>query len=93
MSSISPHENRLEGKWRKVGRKVIADDTSRRIEELISSELRKLVATKDGWDVLYADMADGRRWELTFPHKEWHGGGPPVLTCVSDAYVRTKYGI
>jgi hypothetical protein len=93
MSPIKSHENRLEGHWLKVAHKVIADDTSHRIEKLISSELTKLVSSEDGWDVLYIDQRDGRKWELTYPHGEWHGGGPPMLTCVSDDYVRTKYKI
>jgi hypothetical protein len=50
------------------------------------------VATCDaGWTKLFIDKIDGRYWELTHPHGDWHGGGPPTLTCVSESYVRSKY--
>lgn len=91
MNPLAPHEDRLEGQWLKVHDKVIADDTTRRIEELISSDLTKVATSKDGWDILYVDNRDGRKWELTYPHSEGHGGSPPTLTFVSDSYVRTKY--
>lgn len=91
MSSLEPNEQRLEGQWLKVDAKVVADETARRIDELISTELTKLATSEDGWNTLYVDNRDGRKWELTYPHKEWHGGGPPTLTCVSDSYVWEKY--
>ncbi len=91
MKPLDPNEQRLEGQWLKVNAKVVADETSRRIEELISTELTKVAASEDGWDTLYIDNRDGRKWELTYPHKEWHGGGPPTLTCLTDTDVRAKY--
>jgi hypothetical protein len=91
MVPLKPHEDRLEGQWLKVNDKVIADETTRRIEEMISSALIKVATSEDGWDILYVDNRDGRKWELTYPHKEWHGGGPPMLMHVSDGYVQTKY--
>jgi hypothetical protein len=91
MILLEPDEVRLEGQWLKKGGKVIADDTAIRIEELISSELTRLAASVDGWDVLYVDKRDGRLWELTYPHKEWHGGGPPSLAYVTKDYVQMKY--
>jgi hypothetical protein len=30
-------------------------------------------------------------WELTYPHKDWHGGGPPSLANVTKDYVQRKY--
>ena len=91
MIELQPHEYRLAGRWLTVGGKVIADDTARRIEELISSVLTKVATSEDGWDVLYVDESDKRHWELTYPNKEWHGGGPPALTHVTDEYAREKY--
>jgi hypothetical protein len=93
MKPLEPNEVRLEGQWLKAGDQVIADDTARRIDELISSELTRVSSSKDGWDVLYVDERDGRMWELTYPHSEWHGGGPPSLTNVTEDYARTKYGL
>lgn len=91
MRPLQPNEQRLEGQWLKVDAKVVADETARRIDELISTELTKVAASEDGWDTLYVDARDGRKWELTYPQKEWHGGGPPTLICVSDSYARAKY--
>jgi len=93
MKLIEPGEVRLEGQWLKVGGKVIADDTALRIDELIRGALTKLAESKDGWDVLYLDRRDGRMWELTYPHKDWHGGGPPSLDHVIKDRVKAKYGI
>ncbi len=90
---INPSEQKLEGQWVKAGTKVVADETAQRIEELISTSLTKIAISEDGWEVLYADEQDGRKWELTYPHKEWHGGGPPMLTCVSEDYSKEKYRI
>ncbi len=93
MRSLEPDEQRLEGQWLKVAGRAVADDTCQRIETLISTELAKVATSHGGWDVLYVDQRDGRRWELTYPHKEWHGGGPPMLTRVSESYARSKYNL
>ncbi len=93
MKPLGPDEVQLEGKWEKVAGKVIADDTALRIKELVSSELTKLATSNGGWDVLYVDKRDGRMWELTYPHSDWHGGGPPSLTHVTKDYVKAKYGL
>ena len=91
MRLLEPNEVQLEGHWIKAGSKVVADDTARRIDELVSSHLAKRATSDDGWDVLYLDRRDGRLWELTYPHKDWHGGGPPSLANVTEDYVQKKY--
>jgi hypothetical protein len=53
MKLLEPNELQLEGQWVKVGGNVVADDTARRIDELVSSELAKLATSENGWDVLY----------------------------------------
>jgi len=93
MKLLEPKEVLLEGRWIKTGGQVVADETSRRIEELISFQLTKLAASEDGWEVLYLDQRDGRYWELSYPHKEWHGGGPPSLANVNHDHVRRKYSL
>jgi hypothetical protein len=91
MKLLEPNEELLEGRWIKVGGKVVADDTARRIEELISTQLTKVATSEDGWEVLYLDKRDGRHWELSYPNKDWHGGGPPSLASVTKEYVERKY--
>ncbi len=94
MIPLQPDESQLEGHWLKVDGTVIADETEKRIIWLIGSVLTMIAQSEHGgWIELYVDKSDGRKWELTFPHSEWHGGGPRSLTCVSDDYVRTKYDI
>ena len=91
MNQLNPGEIRLEGKWQEIDGRVVENDTCRRIGELISSVLTKLATSDDGWSSLYVDNSDGRKWELTYPHNEWHGGGPPTLTHVSEVYAMKKY--
>jgi hypothetical protein len=90
MKFIHSHESRLEGIWVKIDGKVVADETAQRIEELIKSDLTELSVSEDGWETLYVDNRDGRKWKLTYPHKEWHGGGPPTLTLEMDDYSQAK---
>lgn len=91
MIHLEQNEQRLEGRWLTVDGKVVEDDTTRRIKQLVGSELAKLASANGGWDTLYVDNRDGRWWELTYPHSDWHGGGPPTLSCVSESYARSKY--
>ena len=63
-----------------------------RIEALITTHLRAVVTTSDGWDRLYLDPDDGRLWELTYPHGEMHGGGPPELREIDVTAARDRYG-
>jgi hypothetical protein len=85
-------ETCLIGHWVKSASGVIADDVAQRIVALTSSHLNYLATDSTGWKHLYADPEDGRLWELTYPHSEWHGGGPPCLQVVSKAAALQKYG-
>ncbi|MFN0018106.1 MAG: Imm27 family immunity protein [Pirellulaceae bacterium] len=91
MIPLQPNEQVLIGRWTTVGGKVVADETARRIDEIVSSSLSKVAVSEDGWDILYVDERDGRKWELTYTHSEWHGGGPPTLTLVSEDNAHRKY--
>jgi hypothetical protein len=89
---LRPHETDLIGTWRRVGNTVEADSTAHRIDRLVKNQLRQLAQDSSGWDVLYQDPNDGRFWELTYPNSDWHGGGPPRLTCMPFNAAREKYG-
>jgi hypothetical protein len=91
MKPLDPDEVLLEGRWIKAGSKVVADDAAHRIEELVSFQLTKLAVSEDGWEALYVDKRDGRFWELSYPHRDWHGGGPPSLRNVTKEYAEKKY--
>jgi Immunity protein 27 len=89
---LRPDETDLLGKWQIVGGEVVADDTCKRIQHLISSYLIQAAIDKSGWEKLFKDPQDGRYWELTYPQGEMHGGGPPRLTCLSLEQAKSKYG-
>jgi hypothetical protein len=85
---IDPSETELRGSWITRDTGVVADEVTVRIENLVARHLRLIQASSDGWRAVYEDPSDGRRWELTFPESERHGGGPPMLQCL-DAEKRT----
>ena len=35
----------------------------------------------------------GRYWERTYPHSDWHGGGPPCLTNITFDAAKEKYKV
>lgn len=88
---IEPSTQKIIGKWEVVNGTLVADANCQRIHQLISKELRKIVASHDGWSVLYQDPDDSRFWELTYPEGHLHGGGPPALTCLSDQDTYERY--
>jgi hypothetical protein len=45
------------------------------------------------WETLYRDPNDGRYWERTYPHSDWHGGGPPCLTKITFDAAKEKYKV
>jgi hypothetical protein len=93
MKPLSPSEHDLVGKWITIRGRVQGDEVTNRIEWLISDLLDKIGPSVEsgGWDILYRDPGDGRYWELTYPEGYKHGGGPPRLTCLSQAVAKRKY--
>jgi hypothetical protein len=89
---IAPEESALIGQWVADGRRVEVDATCRRIEALVAAHLIEVARSAGGWSTLYEDPADGRLWEYTYPHGDWHGGGPPSLRCISLAEACATYG-
>ena len=89
---LAASETHLLGAWLEKRDRIVADPTCKRIEWLIANHLVQLGAGTSGWDELYRDPDDGRLWELTWPHSEMHGGGPPRLTCIPVDAARAKYG-
>jgi hypothetical protein len=93
MDHLKASDQQLVGQLLKVDGQVVADGVAKRIDDLVSSELTRVVDSGDGWHVLFFDKRDGRYWELTYPNKDWHGGGPATLTCVSEAEAQLRYQI
>lgn len=92
MSEIRPDETEIYGESRLEGRRVVNEAASR-IENLINSGyLVRIAADQTGWEQLFRDPSDGRYWELTYPHGELHGGGPPKLRVMAEEAAKSKYG-
>ncbi|MDB4908068.1 MAG: hypothetical protein JWO05_2852 [Gemmatimonadetes bacterium] len=65
--------------------------TALRIATLISTHLREIGRSEDGWTSLYEDPGDARLWELSYPQSSSHGGGPPRLAVVTAAEAAHRY--
>jgi len=89
---IAPTETRLIGKWLQSEGRTSEDETCKRVTKLVKEYLVRLGDDPSGWDTLYRDPKDGRLWELTYPHSEMHGGGPPELRHLSKDEAARKYG-
>jgi len=90
---LLPEESELKGEWIFDGSTVVGDEKCRKIMYLVKNVLRKVAESprSGSWEVLYQDPTDGRYWELTYPHGDAHGGGPPRLAVISPTDARKKY--
>jgi hypothetical protein len=88
---IHSSEEVISGAWTLKDGRLIADAECARIAELIRSGLKLLGRDASGWDAIYRDPEDGRLWEMTYPHSELQGGGPPRLTCLTRDQALQKY--
>jgi Immunity protein 27 len=92
-SPLRPDESLLRGQWDDLHGEIKPDAVSLRIDSLVQSQLIRVAADVSGWDVLFRDPADGRLWELTYPHSASHGGGAPQLAVVDSRVAASKYRI
>ena len=76
---LRPDEILLVAKWIVVDGAVDGDETCKQIDQLVRDHLEQIAVSDAGWTRLFADRSDGRYWEHTYPHGDWHGGGPPEL--------------
>lgn len=76
-----------------VDGKIIGDATCDRVHFLVENQLEVLGYSPESgaWETLFHDSGDGRYWERTYPHGDWHGGGPPALITLSEEQAREKY--
>ncbi len=91
--NISKNETIIKGSWILSGNKMIEDEVTKRIHQLIEHHLKKVSASKDGWNILYLDQSDNRYWELTYPASGEHGGGAPQLSYLTHDLAIEKYGL
>ena len=95
LDALLPHETELVGTWIESSGRVVGDATCERINRLTNGVLEVVQDHPKfgGWRRLFRDRADGRYWERSYPHGDWHGGGPPALRWVSDDDVAKEYDL
>lgn len=89
--NIKQDEKIIRGSFILKGSNVVKDDTTLRIEFLLTNQLIKKGNDNSGWLTLYQDPNDNRLWELSFPDSGYFGGGPPMLTNISEDEAKQKY--
>ena len=88
---LKPEETLLVGKWLEMDGQVLGNKDCERIEKLIEKYLQLIGKDDSGWVSIYKDPNDGRYWKLDFPQSHLHGGGPPLLKCVSKEEVKKEF--
>ena len=85
-------ETSLVGSWIEEKGSVIQDSVCERIQWLTDCYFKQISVDGDNWSALYKNPDDNSYWELTYPQSHMHGGGPPILECISkvNAYERYK---
>ena len=91
MKLLSKDETEVIGSWISENNKIKADEICDRIEWLVENHLTKLAVSEDGWDALYKDPIDSRFWMHRYPKSHLLGGGPPALTCISEAAAKERF--
>ncbi|WP_374972405.1 Imm27 family immunity protein [Spongiibacter marinus] len=91
MNRLSSDEQEIVGSWIIESGKIVADENCQRITWLTSSQLSKLATDENGWEVLYQDPFDSRLWVRAYPQGHLHGGGPPLLRCISEATAKEQF--
>lgn len=89
---LGAEEQQLVGGWVEHDGGRTLDQIDRRVFWLVTRRLIPRGHAHHGWEQLYQDPRDGRFWELTFPEGSLHGGGPRLLTCITEERAREKYG-
>jgi len=89
--SIEPHEQEILGNWFLQNGKVIADESCKRIHQLVRDYLVFIKTDETGWDKLYREPQNGRYWEKVYLGSEAHGGGPPSLRHITHKDAHAKY--
>lgn len=90
---IAPEETEIIGNWIEVNGRVVGDAACDRVESLTRHYLTKLGYSEEsgGWQTLFIDPNDKRFWMRTYPHGDWHGGGPAALVRLAREDAKAKF--
>ena len=91
MNDLLPHETLIHGRWNIHGNQVSASESCLRIEWLLKHKLRKIALSIDGWEALYEDPNDSRKWILYYPEGELHNGGPPSIRLATHKEIQSNF--
>ena len=94
MKQLQRHEMELVGRWVVApSGKMARDATSLRIEWLTKNALEQVAISEryGAWKTLFRDPSDGRLWERTYPEGHLQGGGPPMLSTITEEQARRRY--
>jgi hypothetical protein len=90
MSDIRRREIRC--KTSLVDGKPVASQECSIIDHLVKQHFIKVGERESGWVTLYKDPTNDAYWEHSYPHGEWQGGGPPLLTQLTEEEAQQLYG-
>ncbi|MBC7401430.1 MAG: hypothetical protein H7289_15935 [Mucilaginibacter sp.] len=96
MIKPKPNESVIKCDGKLIAGNMVWNDNCERINWLTSEYFTKISNDPIEWTTLYQDPSDLRYWELSYPHAEMHGGGPPQLECVTavtTAYKKVKNAV
>lgn len=89
---LGREEDIIQGGWETESGVMVEDYNTRRVLFIVRNLLNEVGTDSTGWRTLYQDRSDGRYWELTYNHSDTHGGGAPLLRCISRAEIVKNYG-
>jgi hypothetical protein len=58
--------------------------------DALATELEEVAIDGESWEVLFRCPRCGRRWLRTYPDADYHGGGIPRMTVISEDVARLK---
>jgi len=90
---LRSNEECIVGGWEVVDGVTVEDYNTRRVFYVTSNLLHVIGEDPSAWRTLYQDKSDGRYWQLSYDNSDTHGGGTPLLRCISRLEAMKKHGI
>ena len=93
--TVPPQQDEIIGRWVETSSGLIADEACTLIDDMLARYLSHVAdhPRERGWRTLFRDRRDGRLWERVYPQCELHGGGPPLLRCITLARAKSEFDL